>query len=144
MNFVTLDILSDLTYGKALELVTKLELRWIVVALFKSSYRDGLKLAFPWLFDVDFNHWYNPSTWSFRDMADEPDRISDVFTKYSNDRLISMEKANERIDIVSTLLAAHDPKTGGQFSDLETWDEVTMMMAAGKSNLKFTQDHSGI
>ena len=134
VNFVILDILSDLTYGKSFDLTIKPNLHWIFDIIWKSNRRSDLKMTFPWLFDVRFSHWYSPTRWASRDFENESDHISEFFAECSDERATSIEKAAERIDIVSALLTAHDPKTGGRFSDLEIWDEVKMMMAIGKSS----------
>ena len=135
-NYLTLDVISDLTYGQPFNLITDPDLRWLVNAIMQGNRRIYMRFAFPALFNVKPSAWYNPDKWFFPDMADERQRFLEVSTKFSEARMASEEKMKGRNDIMSALLAAKDPKTGTKLSEAEVWGEAHLMIAAGKTFLR--------
>ncbi len=132
--FVTLDIISDLTYGKTFDLIAKHELRWLATTIVKNTRLSDLKIAFPWLLEDDSARWRRPFRWIFQTLGDEANRVSELLAKYSNESAVSLEKHDERSDLVSTLIAAHDAKTGDKLASFEVWDEANLMILAGEVN----------
>ncbi|KAK3174573.1 hypothetical protein OEA41_001819 [Lepraria neglecta] len=116
-NYLTLDVISDLTYGQAFNLITKPNLRWLVNAIRSSTSKPSA--------------WYNPDKWIFPEMADERKRFLEISTKYSEERMASQEKMSERNDIMSALLVARDPKIGIKLTEAEVWGEAYLKIAAG-------------
>ena len=131
-NYLTLDVISDLTYGKPFNLLTSSKLRWLVNAIVSGNRRIYLRFACPALFNVKPSAWYNPDKWIFPEMADERQRFLEISTKFSEERMASEEKMSKRNDIMSALLAAKDPKTGTKLSEAEVWGEAHLMIAAGE------------
>lgn len=131
-NYLTLDVISDLTYGQAFGLLTSRKLRWLVNAIVSGNRRIYLRFALPALFNVKPSAWYNPDKWIFPEMAAERQRFFEISTKYSEERMASEEKRSKRNDIMSALLAATDPKTGTKLSEAEVWGEAHLMIAAGE------------
>lgn len=131
-NYLTLDVISDLTYGQPFGLLTSPNLRWLVNAIVSGNRRIYLRFAFPSLFNVNPKAWYNPDKWIFPEMAAERQRFLEISTKYSEERMASEEKMSGRNDIMSALLAAKDPRTGTKLSEAEVWGEAHLMIAAGK------------
>lgn len=134
-NYLTLDVISDLTYGQPFGLLTSPNLRWLVNAIVSGNRRIYLRFAFPALFNVNPKAWYNPDKWIFPEMAAERQRFLEISTQYSEARMASAEKMSGRNDIMSALLAAKDPKTETKLSEAEVWGEAHLMIAAGECDL---------
>ena len=131
-NYLTLDVISDLTYGQPFNLITSSSLRWLVDAIVSGNRRIYLRFAFPALFNVNPRAWYSPDKWIFPEMAAERQRFLEISTQFSEERMASEEKMSRRNDIMSALLAAKDPKTGTKLSEAEVWGEAHLMIAAGE------------
>lgn len=129
---MTLDVISDLTYGQTFNLITKTNLRGLVNAIVSGNRRIYMRFAFPALFNVKPSAWYNSDKWIFPEMADERKCFLEISTKYSEERMVPQEQTSERNDIMSALLAARDPKTGTKLTEAEVWGEAHLMIAAGK------------
>ena len=130
-NYLTLDVISDLTYGQSFNLLTSAKLRWLVNAIVSGNRRIYLRFACPALFNVKPSAWYNPDKWIFPEMAAERQRFLEISSTFSEQRMASEEKMSKRNDILSALLAAKDPKTGTKLSEAEVWGEAHLMVAAG-------------
>ena len=133
-NYLTLDVISDLTYGRAFNLLTDASLRWVVEAIVSGNRLIYLRFAFPALFNVKPSAWYSPYKWIFPEMADERRRFVEISTKFSEERNASQEM-KDRKDIMSALLEARDSRTGTKLSNAEVWGEAHLMIAAGKLKL---------
>ena len=131
-NYLTLDVISDLTYGQPFNLLTFPRLRWLIDAIVSGNRRIYLRFACPALFNVKPTAWYNPDKWIFPEMAGERQRFLEISKQYSEERMASGEKMSGRNDIMTALLAAKDPKTGTQLSEAEVWGEAHLMIAAGE------------
>ena len=117
--FLTLDILSDLTFAKSFNLITKYDLRWLVTALLNQRWRNTLGAIFPKVFQISSSTWSTPNKLTFSRTAEVQEHALEIFTKYSNEQNASPEKMTKRADILSVLLAVHDPKTGDKFQALK-------------------------
>ena len=142
-NYLTLDVISDLTYGQPFNLITDSNLRWLVNAIVQGNRRIYMRFAFPAFFNVKPSAWYNPDKWLFPDMAEERQRFLEVSTKFSEARMASEEKMKGRNDIMSALLAAKDPKTETKLSEAEVWGEAHLMIAAGETSSS-PRSHPGL
>jgi cytochrome P450 len=128
-NYFTLDVISDLTFGRAYGLITSPDLRWVIEAIVAGNRHIYMRFACPWLFNLP---WGNPAQWLFPNMSDERQRFTKISDKFTKERMAFIQEGNfERLDIMSALLAARDPKTGEKLSDAETWSEAHLMIAAG-------------
>ena len=129
---LTLDITSDLTYGRTFDLVDKHELRRLASAIRDSDYQRTLQSALPWLYNIQSSWATCVTSWPFGNFWGKPKRLSELLARYPKEREALPGSLEERSDIVSTLLAAHDSKTGYKLSVSEVWDAVGSMMMAGK------------
>lgn len=136
-NFLALDIMSDLTYGQSFDLITKGDLRWLVNAFARKDRRSSISIAFAALFKVNLRNWDDFERWIFPGIVNERNRLIEISTRHSQQRKTSKESMAGRTDIMSTLLAARDPKTGSKFIEAELWEEAQLMIAAGRPNILF-------
>jgi len=128
-NYFTLDVISDLTFGRAYGLITNPDLRWVIEAIVAGNRHIYMRFACPWLFNLP---WGNPSRWLFPNMSNERQQFTKVSNEFTEERMALIEAGTfDRQDIMSSLLAARDPKTGEKLSVAETWSEAHLMIAAG-------------
>jgi cytochrome P450 len=128
-NYFTLDVISDLTFGRAYGLIINPDLRWVIEAIVAGNRHIYMRFACPWLFNLP---WGNPSRWLFPNMSDERQQFTNISNKFTEERIALIEEGKfDRQDIMTALLAARDPKTGERLSDAETWSEAHLMIAAG-------------
>lgn len=131
-NYFTLDVISDLTFGQPFHMIKSPKLRWLVEAIVSGNRHIYMRFAYPPLFNLDPSRWYSPARWLFPGMCTERTSFSSIAEQYSKERMTMMEEGKmERNDIMSALLAAHDPRTGEKLSEAEVWTEAHLMIAAG-------------
>lgn len=111
--------------------MTKRDLRWVVDAVIRNNCCDSLRATFPTIFNHDLFKWYNPIKLFFPTLADDWLRLSKVSANFVEERTRSRDKVVDRNDIIFTLFAAHDPKTGDKLTDIEVLDQAHRMVAAG-------------
>lgn len=134
-NYFTLDVISDLTFGRSFSLITNPSLRWLVGAIVAGNRHIYLRFACPWLFNLPF---INPAKWLFPSMDKERKDFITISNQYTAERMKLMGQGKfDRKDIMAALLAARDPKTGNNLTKMETWSEAHLMIAAGKMSPRY-------
>ena len=127
------DVLFGLSYGESLDLITKHELHWLIPAIQKINRRDNLRVAFPLLFEGRSKAYCRFPRWIFQDVVNDEKHIADFLARIADEARISFKNADDRSDIVTTLLKAYDSKTGLKLSDTEAWEEAKSMLIHGKA-----------
>ncbi|KAK5206973.1 hypothetical protein LTR41_007508 [Exophiala xenobiotica] len=131
-NYFTLDVISDLTFGRPFSMITSPKLRWMIDAIVDGNRHIYLRFAWPWLFNFQPKSWFAPARWLFPEMETERTSFTQVADDFTTERLKSIEEGKcNRQDIMSALLAARDPRTGEKLSIEETCSEAHLMIAAG-------------
>ena len=132
--FLMLETISDLTYGQAFGLATRPEYRWLANDIRDINLWKDLEKAIPWIFTSARSIWFNTNEWILRDCINKTKKVSGILDQHAKERSASPEKLIERIDIASTLMTAHDPKSGDKLSSPEVWEEVKMLMTTGEQH----------
>lgn len=121
-----------MTFGRAFELTTKPELRWLIEAIVAGNRHIYMRFACPWLFNLPFGMLLSPAQWLFPNMANEKHQFKTLSDKYTTERMTLLKEGKlNRKDVMSALLEARDPKSGEKLSEEETWCEAHLMIAAG-------------
>jgi hypothetical protein len=124
-----MDIVSDLAFGKSLDMLTSPKHRFITEVICGYIKRSYIAMQYPWLFCPGSN-WLSADTWLFPRLLEERARYL-AATKYIVKDRIERED-NSRQDIMSHLLKAKEPDTGETLSFEEIWSEAYLMISAGK------------
>ena len=131
VNPLTLDIMSDLAHGKAFDFVDKRReppestSQWKQIAT--------VKFALFRVFSDKIRSLCKPYGTIYDNVEAEHRQVSQVAGIHVEERKHFAKESVERIDIVSTLLAAHDLRTGARLTESEVWDELYLIIKIGKS-----------
>ena len=115
--------MTELVFGKALQMLSVVDNRFILRLIQVASFRVGVCLQMPTLAVWNIDKFFTPHV---RKIRDKYIRIS---------KEMAMERMNmesKRQDLFSYILAAKDPETGNGFSLDEIWGESTLLIVAGK------------
>lgn len=129
---MTVDVVSELAFGKSLDMLTESTNRWITEAISSYIRRSFLAMHYPALFRPG-SGWLSADTWFLPGLLRERERYMAATKDIVETRI---EKDDDsRKDIISYFLSAHDPETGEKLSFAEVWAEAYLMISAGKTFL---------
>ena len=116
--------MTELVFGKALQMLSVVENRFILGLIQIASFRVGVCLQMPSLAVWNVDKIFTPHIRKLRDK----------YVKVSKEMAVErMNMDSKRQDLFSYILAARDPETGKGFSLDEIWGESTLLIVAGNS-----------
>lgn len=130
-NYCTLDIITGLTFGESLKLLSHHANRWFVPAFFNGNWYMYHRMAWPNLFNSGIARIINLSSWLFPTMDKEGFEADQIAAYYKNIRFNQDDKALERLDLVATMRSAREKNTKTAYPDQEIWDEALLLIRAG-------------
>ncbi|KAI6848351.1 hypothetical protein KC332_g7432 [Hortaea werneckii] len=123
-KYLTYNVLTDLCYGKSLNLFYSPTMRWLLKAVIPFSRMVVMDLAAPSLY---LKRW---DRLLFTPYLKEIYRLGEWVKKAHAARL-SLGQDAKRNDLFHGLSKAVDPKTGEELSEKEFWLELLMLLVAG-------------
>lgn len=135
MNYLTMDVISDIIYGQSFDLVTKCDHRALVDTIMTSSCHGRLEASFPTFLNASFKKWLDPDKSFTSPLANGRQRLFRVLAKLTEERTQSQDNNVDRNDSKSVLSIARDPKTGEKLTEAEVRDEARSMLVLGWSPL---------
>ena len=133
--YFSLDVVSTLSFGRSLGLLTNPSRRWLVPALTDSNRYMYLEFAWPSVFKSKLAYWIRLSKLLFPQMDREGEDFIRLARHFRNDRKRSAsvgEKMAAGYSVASFLETAVDPKTKMGLSEDEIWIEVLTLVRAGQ------------
>ena len=129
----SLDVISDLVFGRPLGLLTQPDYQWLKQALIDGNRYMYFQFAWPSLLKSKLSYWIKPSRWIFPKMAEQGELFKQLAKDFRRDREIDIEKREQRDDVLTALETALDVKTGEKMNRDEVWNEALTLIRAGKS-----------
>lgn len=127
---MTVDVVSELAFGKSLDMLTQSTNRWITDSISSYIRRSYLAMHYPALFRPG-SGWLSADTWFLPGLLQDRQRYMAATKDIVTARIQKTDDTRE--DIMSYLLSAHDPETGDKLSFEELWAEAYLMISAGRS-----------
>lgn len=129
---MTLDVVSDLTFGRSFQMLQKEDMRFVGKALMGAGRRMGISFQFPAAFRkgpsgqwLSLDTWLLPNTNILR-----ADWIA-VGGKWAMDRIEAERHEANRNDMMSFIISAIDPETEQQLGVHEIMAEAYTLITAG-------------
>ena len=129
---MTLDIVSDLTFGRSFQMLQKPDMRFVARALMGTGRRMGISFQFPAAFRTGpSGQWLSLDTWLLPDTNKlRADWIA-VGGKWAMDRIEAERHQGNRNDMMSFIISAIDPETEQQLGIHEILAEAYTLITAG-------------
>ncbi|KAJ5081335.1 hypothetical protein NUU61_009599 [Penicillium alfredii] len=130
-NWLSFDIISDLTYSQSFNMLKSPELRWVPEVYTSMSYRSMVCLIQPKIFECKldrvllarlYKEIISAGTWIYER------------TKTRQSLGVNPDKK----DIFSILMNARDLKTGSEYKTKDLWIESILLLAAGADTTSAT------
>ena len=128
---MTVDVISELSFGKSLDMLLKADNRWITESISSYIRRSFMAMQYPTIFTQGGSSWLSADTWLFPSLLKDRARYLDATIGVVQRRIDDNESMKDRKDIMSYLLAAKDPETGENLQMAEVWSEAYLMISAG-------------
>lgn len=130
-TYMTVDVISELSFGKSLDMLLKADNRWITESISSYIRRSFMAMQYPAIFTQGGSSWLSADTWLFPRLLKDRARYLDATIGVVQRRIDDNESMKDRKDIMSYLLAAKDPETGENLQMAEVWSEAYLMISAG-------------
>ena len=139
-TYMTVDVISELSFGNSLEMLQKVDNRWITESISSYIRRSFMAMQYPSVFSHGGSSWLSADTWLFPRLLKDRARYLDATIGVVQRRIDANDSMKERKDIMSYLLAAKDPETGENLQLAEVWSEAYLMISAGTSSFPNSQE----
>lgn len=131
-----MDVISELGFGKSVEMLKETAMRWILTVVESSVRRHIMAMQYPSMFRLGLGKWLSVDNWLFSKFLNDRGRLVNGSVGLVQERIDGKESI-DRKDIMSYLLAAKDPETGESLSIEEVRSEAFLMLSAGKPKSYF-------
>ena len=131
---MTVDVISELSFGKSFDMLRKPDSRWITESISSYIRRSFMAMQYPAIFTRGGSSWLSADTWLFPGLLKERARYLAATIDVVQRRIDANDAMKDRKDIMSYLLAARDPESGENLQLAEVWSEAYLMISAGKED----------
>ena len=131
---MTVDVISELSFGKSLDMLRKPDNRWITKSISSYIRRSFMAMQYPAIFTRGGSSWLSADTWLFPTLLKDRARYLKATINVVQQRIDANNAMKERKDIMSYLLAAKDPESGENLELAEVWSEAYLMISAGQED----------
>lgn len=130
------DVMTDMTFGRSYNMLTKPENRGIGDIMLSSLSRDHLAFQYPGLFKPGMDKWLDIGTWLMPESFGAIMGYLDNGIKSTMERLENPpEDADKRKDILSYLINARDPETGEGIDKNDIASEACILHLGGATTI---------
>lgn len=129
---MTLDVVSDLTFGRSFQMLQKPDMRFVGKALMGTGRRMSISFQFPAAFrQGSSRQWLGLGTWLLPNTNKLRSDWITVGGKWAMDRIEAEKHQANRNDMMSFIISAIDPETEQQLSVHEIMAEAYTLITAG-------------